>query len=48
MWCMRSEQDALSGDLVIFCDRKIPIKLNGKFYRTTTKPAILCGSVCWE
>ena len=29
------------------CDRKIPNKLKGKFYRTAIRPAMLYGSECW-
>lgn len=31
----------------VLCDRKVPIKLKGKFYRTAIRPAILYGSECW-
>ena len=33
--------------LGVLCDRKIPLKLKGKFYRTTIRPALLYGSECW-
>jgi hypothetical protein len=29
------------------CDRKIPVKLKGKFYRTAVRPAMLYGAECW-
>ena len=31
----------------ILCDRKVPQKLKGKFYRTAIRPAILYGAECW-
>ena len=31
----------------ILCDRKIPQKLKGKFYRTAIRPAMLYGAECW-
>lgn len=31
----------------VLCDRKIPMKLKGKFYRTVIRPAMLYGSECW-
>ena len=31
----------------VICDRKIPVKLKGKFYRTAIRPAMLYGSECW-
>ncbi|KAL3516621.1 hypothetical protein ACH5RR_023523 [Cinchona calisaya] len=37
-WRMASE---------ILCDRKIPLRLEGKFYRTAIRPAMLYGSKCW-
>lgn len=30
----------------IFCDHKIPSKLNGKLYRVVIKPAVPYGSKC--
>ncbi|MED6123750.1 hypothetical protein PIB30_118080 [Stylosanthes scabra] len=29
------------------CDKKVPLKLKGKFYRTTIRPAILYGTEYW-
>ena len=29
------------------CDKKVPLKLKGKFYRTAIRPAILYGTECW-
>ena len=29
------------------CDRKIPLRLKGKFYRTAVRPAMLYGAECW-
>ena len=31
----------------ILCDKRVPQKLKGKFYRTTIHPAILYGAECW-
>ncbi|KAK8944698.1 hypothetical protein KSP39_PZI008342 [Platanthera zijinensis] len=31
----------------LLCDRKVPLKLKGKFFRTTIRPAMLYGSECW-
>ncbi|KAK8953995.1 hypothetical protein KSP39_PZI002179 [Platanthera zijinensis] len=35
------------GESGILCDRKLPLKLKGKFYRTAIRAAILYGSECW-
>ncbi|KAM2423333.1 hypothetical protein ACFX1W_021073 [Malus domestica] len=31
----------------VLCDRRRPLKLKGKFYRTAIKPAMLYGTECW-
>ncbi|KAM1021971.1 hypothetical protein ACFX2A_044060 [Malus domestica] len=31
----------------VLCDRRRPLKLKGKFYRTTIRPAMLYGIECW-
>jgi hypothetical protein len=31
----------------ILCDPRVPLKLKGKFYRTTIRPAMLYGAECW-
>ena len=28
----------------VFCDKRMPVKLNGKVYRTVVRPAILYGA----
>ncbi|PUZ71998.1 hypothetical protein GQ55_2G358100 [Panicum hallii var. hallii] len=31
----------------VHCDKKVPQRLKGKFYRTAIRPAILYGAECW-
>ena len=31
----------------IICDRRVPQKLKGKFYRTVIRPVMLYGAECW-
>ncbi|PVH48241.1 hypothetical protein PAHAL_4G288400 [Panicum hallii] len=31
----------------VLCDRKVPQRLKGKFYRTAIRPAMLYGAKCW-
>ncbi|GJS62496.1 retrovirus-related pol polyprotein LINE-1 [Tanacetum coccineum] len=31
----------------VLCDRNIPLKLKGKFYRVAIRPSMLYGSECW-
>jgi hypothetical protein len=31
----------------VLCDPRVPLKLKGKFYRTTIRPAMLYGAECW-
>jgi hypothetical protein len=33
--------------LRVRCDKRVPHKLKGKFYRTTIRPAMLYGTECW-
>jgi len=30
----------------VLCDKKVPLKLKGKFYRTAVRPALLYGTKC--
>lgn len=31
----------------VLCDKHVPLRLKGKFYRAAVRPAILYGSECW-
>ncbi|KAF3658233.1 putative protein ASPARTIC PROTEASE IN GUARD CELL 1-like [Capsicum annuum] len=31
----------------VLCDKKVPLKLKGKFYRVTVRPVMLYGAECW-
>ena len=31
----------------VLCDRKVPLKLKGKFYRVVVRPTLLYGAKCW-
>ncbi|KAF3635814.1 putative pre-mRNA-processing factor 6-like [Capsicum annuum] len=31
----------------VLCDKKVPLKLKGKFYRRAVRPAMFYGSECW-
>jgi hypothetical protein len=31
----------------IFCDKRVPKRLKGKFYRTVIQPAMFCDVECW-
>jgi len=33
--------------LGVLCDKKVPPKLKGKFYRVAVRPAMLYGAECW-
>jgi hypothetical protein len=32
----------------VLCDSRVPLKLKGKFYRTTIQPTMLYGAECWH
>ena len=40
----RDQFDYVSG---VKCDKKMPIKLKDKIYKTIVKPAMIYGSECW-
>ena len=31
----------------VLCDRRVPMKLKGKFYGTVVRPVLCYGSECW-
>ena len=31
----------------LLCDRKVPLKLKGKFYKMVVRPTILYAAECW-
>ena len=31
----------------VLCDRRMPVKLKGKVYKTVVRPALLCGAGAW-
>ena len=31
----------------VLCDRKVPLKVKGKYYKVAVRPALLYGSECW-
>ncbi|PHT57287.1 hypothetical protein CQW23_05773 [Capsicum baccatum] len=33
--------------LGVFCDKKVPLMLKGKFYKVAVRPAMLYGAECW-
>ena len=33
--------------LGVLCDKKVPLKLKGKFYRVAVRPTMLYGTECW-
>jgi hypothetical protein len=33
--------------ICVLCDKKVPNKLKGKFYRTVIRPVMLYGAECW-
>ena len=35
------------GSKGVLCDRKVPMKLKGKFYAAVVRPAMKCSSECW-
>ena len=32
----------------VLCDKNVPLKLKGKFYKVAVRPALLYGSECWS
>jgi hypothetical protein len=32
----------------VLCDKRVPKKLKGKFYRTAIRPMMLYGALCWS
>ncbi|GJV91301.1 hypothetical protein Tco_1539114 [Tanacetum coccineum] len=41
------EEDSVIENPRVICDRNVPLKLKGKFYRAAIRPAMLYGSECW-
>jgi len=31
----------------VLCDKRIPTRSQGKFYKSLVRPTMLCGSECW-
>nr|GEW69580.1 hypothetical protein [Tanacetum cinerariifolium] len=43
----KSDAQACSNYRGVLCDKRIPLKLKGKFYRVAIRPAMMYGSECW-
>jgi hypothetical protein len=37
----------MASSIGVLCDKRVPQKLKGKFYRTAIRPAMLYGAECW-
>ena len=43
----RSGWNSLRGLSGVICDKKVPVKLKNKLYKTVIRPTLIYGSECW-
>ena len=44
---VRSAWNSWRGLSGVICDKKVPVKLNNKLYKTVIRPTLIYGSECW-
>ena len=44
---IRSAWNSWRGLSGVICDKKVPVKLNNKLYKTVIRPTLIYGSECW-